>query len=175
MIDPEVMRLRRLRNVALRARALARSFVQHGSEDSLFAKGALLPWQVSRIATGHLRSHPFLSYQQEPGWLRRAYDCGVALILASLACRRNRRMSTYLEQLRQLSRELDDTRALTRAPDLSDELGRSQVHLRRLVREVDDGAQREIGVRPGRIVTPSRGALTAPREAGSTDWPYLAI
>ncbi len=83
-------------------------------------------------------------------------------------------MSTYAKQLQQLSRELDDTRALTRAPDLSDELGRSQVQLRRLALEVDAGAQREIGSRPGRQL-PARVVLTAQRAAGSTDWPYLAI
>lgn len=182
MVDSEVMRLRRLRNMALRARALARGFVPHlgddaihRNDDALFARGALLHWQIARIATGHLRSHPYLSYQQEPSRLRRAYDGGVARILGSLARRRNQRMSIYAELLQQLARELADTRALTRAPDLSDELGRSQLQLRRLAQEVDAGVQRERGARPERVAIPARMALTAQRAARTTDWPYLAI
>jgi len=75
MIDAEVLRLRDLRNMALRARALANS-LDSGSlaDDSVLARSAVTCWTIARIATGRLRAHPYLSYQKEPGQLRGLAD-----------------------------------------------------------------------------------------------------
>ena len=67
MIDAEVLRLRRLRNVALRARALAKNLDYDSAEgQTVFTKSAVACWTIARIASGRLRAHPYLSYQQDP-------------------------------------------------------------------------------------------------------------
>jgi len=72
MIDAEVMRLRRLRNTVLRARAMARMLDSHsGRLNSVFSRSAIDCWRVARVITGKLRAHPYLPYQQGPGDLRR--------------------------------------------------------------------------------------------------------
>ena len=168
MIDSEVVRLRKLRNAALRARALARALESDSIDHCVFAKGALTCWTISRIATGHLRAHPYLRYQQGPSRIRELADRALASIVALAARRRNRCFSIYAPELQCVSREVADVRALTRSADLSDALGRAQLQLRRLAKELDASARHEAGA-----VQENGDAL---EDIGTeTSWPYLAI
>jgi hypothetical protein len=179
MIDAEVVRLRKLRSVALRARALAKALETDSIEHNVFARSAVLCWTISRIATGHLRAHPYQSYQRGPSPIRELADSAFASMTALTARRQSLRFSVYAPQLQCVAREVADARALTWSADLSDALGRAQLQLRRLATELDTGVQHEAGA-PAmpRITSISR----APENAGAledlgpeTHWPYLAI
>jgi hypothetical protein len=179
MIDAEVVRLRKLRSVALRARALARALESDSLENSVFAKSAVLCWTISRIATGHLRAHPYLSYQKGPSPIRELADRAIASIAALTARRQNLCFSVYAPQLQWVAREVADARALTWSADLGDALGRAQLQLRRLAAELDAGVQNEAGALAMPRITAS---ARAPENGGAlenlgpeTHWPYLAI
>src|ERR1700685_3133588 len=103
MIDTEVVRLRKLRNAALRARALAKALESDSIDRGVFAKSAQICWTISRIATGRLRAHPYLSYQQGPSGIRQLTDRALASIVALTARRRNRRFSVYAPELQSVS------------------------------------------------------------------------
>jgi len=178
MIDAEVLRLRKLRNVALRVRALARTLdSDSGQGQSAFAKSAVICWTIARVASGRLRAHPYLSYQQGPGQLRDLADGLIASLSAFNARRQNRRWSVCAQQLQTVAREVDDVRALTWSPELSDALGRVQFQMRRLVNELDLGAIGETGSLMPRV------KVAAGAESGNSldemtadnSWPYLAI
>ena len=181
MIDTEVARLRRLRNTALRARAVAAALNSHSAGDSAFSRSAATCWRIARVITGRLRAHPYLSYRREPSELRRLYDSVSAGLLGAIARYRGRTHQAFSEELRRVARELDDARALTWSPDLSDSLGRSQMQMRRLMMEVDEGARNEGGLREERGSGPLRGSTSrtgADRgQAGEVpgNWPYLAM
>src|ERR1700733_5849185 len=118
MIDAEVLRLRKLRGVALRARALGKFLDSDCTEgQSVFARGAVMCWTIARVASGHLRAHPYLSYQRGPGPLSDLADRMSTSLIALSARRRNRGVSVYAQQLRIVAREVDDARALTWSPE----------------------------------------------------------
>jgi hypothetical protein len=160
MIDAEVSRLRRLRHSALRTRALAH--VLGSGDDSLYQRGAMICWSVNRFVTGHLRAHPHLSYQQGPSSVRGSLNA-IAVQAIGLLTRRKQRVAVFAAELQRVARELDDARALTWSPDLSDTLGRYQTQLRRLTLELN-GARSEVAASIPRI-----GSNLA------SNWPYLAI
>src|SRR5579863_352386 len=140
MNDAEVLRLRKLRNVALRARAVTKTLDSDSAhERSVFAKSAAICWTVARVASGRLSAHPYLNYQQGPSRLRSLADQLIALLGALHARRRNRRLSLCVRQLQAVAREVDDVRALTWSAELSDALGRMQVQIRRLTLDLDLG------------------------------------
>jgi len=146
MIDTEVTRLRRLRNTALRARAVAAALNSDPApRDSAFSRSAASCWRIARVVTGRLRAHPYLSYQRGPSELRGVYDRLSAGLLGAIARYRGQTQQIFAEELRRVARELDDARALTLSPDLSDTLGRSQTQIRRLIKELDVGALNEAG------------------------------
>jgi len=180
MIDAEVVRLRKLRNVALGARALAKILdADSRMDNSIYAKSAVTCWTIARIATGHLRSHPYLSYQKDPSRIRELADRSMASTTAFVARRQNRCLSVCALELQRVAREVNDVRALTWSPNLSDALGRTQLRLRRLAEELDVGVQNE----PGSVAVPRMSARAraevngAALEGMSADngWPYLAI
>ena len=179
MIDAEVLRLRKLRSAALRARALAKTLDSDcNQEQSVFARSAVMCWTIARIASGHLRAHPYLSYQQGPSPVDSAADSLIASLAALNARRQNRRLSVYLQQLRNVGREVNDARALTWSPDLSDALGRIQIRMHRLANELELGALAETGA----TLAPRIKAVTRAETGNSLDeiaadnsWPYLAI
>ena len=180
MIDAEVLRLRKLRGVALRARALAKVLDYDGTTQagSVFARSAVMCWTIARVASGHLRAHPYMSYQQGPGPLDGLADSVITSLVALNARRQNRRLSVYAQQLRSVAREVNDARALTWSPDLSDALGRMQIRMQRLASELDLGALAETG-----SAVPARSKAAARAETGNSldaiavddSWPYLAI
>jgi hypothetical protein len=177
MIDAEVLRLRKLRNVALRARALANTLDSDSSEErSLFARSALICWTIARIASGRLRAHPYMSYQRGPSWLRKLADGLLASLVALSARRRDRRFSVYAQELRNVSCEVDDVRSLTWSADLSDALGRMQTQLGRLANEFELGALRETGGPvPQAKAMACEGGDSMGEIAAVSSWPYLAI
>jgi hypothetical protein len=176
MIDMEVMLLRRLRNAALRARAFAAVIDSDSNQrNSAVVRSGLSCWGIARAATGVLRGHPYLSYQQGPSELRAVYDHVCALLSAAIARARGRRLRTFSQKLRLVARELDDSRALTRSTELSDTLGRAQVKLRRLLRELDVAVLVEAGS-SGEIAALLNAPAGIRREdALAGDWPYLAF
>lgn len=179
MIDAEVLRLRKLRNVALRARALAKSLDANCAEGrSVFARSAQICWTIARVASGRLRAHPYLSYQRGQSRLRELTDGLFASLVASNARRQNRCLSVYAQQLQSVGREVDDVRSLTWSPDLSDALGRMQTQMSRLVNELELGARGDSGA----AQMPLAKAIACPETSDSLDeitadssWPYLAI
>jgi hypothetical protein len=179
MIDAEVVRLRKLRNVALRTRALAKALESDSIDHCVFAKSALMCWTISRIATGRLRAHPYLSYQQGPARIRALADRAIASIAAFAARRQNRRFTAYSLELQCVAREVADVRALTWSADLSDALGRAQSQLSALVKQLEARAQHESGaLSMPRVKAIARADVNGSplEEIGTeTSWPYLAI
>ncbi|MEO7206903.1 MAG: hypothetical protein ABI356_05270 [Steroidobacteraceae bacterium] len=177
MIDAEVLRLRKLRNVALRARALAKLLDSDSTEkQSVFARSAVICWTIARIASGRLRAHPYLSYQQGPSQLRDLADGLIASFTALNARRQNRRVSVYAQQWQTVTRLVDDVRALTWSPDLSDALGRMQIQMRRLANELDLGALGETGsAMLPRAAARAEAGNALDEIAVDNSWPYLAI
>lgn len=170
MIDNEVMRLRDLRNVALRARALARALEGPTPESPDFGKSAVICWALARIATGHLRAHPYLSYQKGPSRLRDLANRSMAALAALNARRQGRCASVCAQELGLVARALADARALTWSAELSDALGRTQILLRRVCSELDARAQHEPATLGSSKI---RGAVR--QDPAESDWPYIAI
>jgi hypothetical protein len=179
MIDAEVLRLRKLRGVALRARALAKILDSDCTqEQSVLARSAVMCWTIARVASGHLRAHPYLSYQQGPSPLDDFADSIIASVVALNARRQNRRLSVYAEELQNVAREVNDVRALTWSPGLSDALGRMQFRMHRLANELELSSLGE----PGASATQRAKAAARAETSSSLDeiatassWPYLAI
>jgi hypothetical protein len=170
-MNDEVTRLRRLRKIALKTRVLA-SVLNTGARGARsFELGALLSWRIARIATGQLRSHPYRSYQKDPGFFESGADRFDALVMATVANVRGRGAQMFLDELRAVARELDDTRALTLSPHLSDALGRAQMSLRALIDEVCSQVCVESGVEAD---TRRDGADRLTTSSISTS-PYLAL
>src|SRR5271169_4755612 len=171
MIDAEVTRLRKLRNMALRVRAVAENFsAEPTMQHPMIALSAVLAWRLARVVSGRLRAHPNLNFQQEPSGLRYFFDHAVAYAIGATARYRSRMLRAYTAQLQYLARELDDTRALTWDQDWSDTLGRAQRQLHRSIQEL--GGSANAAVNAG-----SRAANGRPLDDGAmaADWPYLAI
>ena len=166
----EVTRLRRLRQSALKVRALASAL--DGGTDRLFERGALLNWRIARIATGWLRSHPYQSYQRDPSFFESGSDRLAAILLGTMASLRGRGAATFLRELRSAARALDDARALTRSTELSDALGRVQSSMRSLIREVEHQALLESGIEADTHIS-ATDAMSARRI--STSSYYLAL
>jgi hypothetical protein len=182
MIDIEVFRLRQLRSTALRARAIATALdTGHSASDSVLARSALACWRIARVITGKLRAHPYENYQREPGYLRSLADGAVAVLMSGVAQLRGGRFGMYTGRLRKVARELDDVRALTWSPTLSDTLGRLQAEIRSLLRELEADARAEAGSRSeaaarldvgvDRVGIKSRGDASGV----AANWPYLAL
>jgi hypothetical protein len=89
-----------------------------------------------------------------------------------IAAQRGRRMGALLRELKSLSRVLDDTRALTLSPDLSDALGRVQVHMRQLMDEIAAKARFELGARQDSVAA-ATGSID--RASAPSASPYLAL
>ena len=101
----------------------------------------MICWTIARIATGRLRAHPYLQYQKGLGAARQVADMLFASCSAFEAkARRNRSFDIYAVQFQALARVVDDVRALTWSPDLSDALGRIQLRVHRLANELDAAA-----------------------------------
>lgn len=164
MIDAEVMRLRRLRNAVLKARALAEALDSSAPRrNSVFSRSAASCWQMARVISGRLRAHPYPSYQRPPGSLRTWVDELRARVLARMARDRKQRLRVLAGELHGVARELDDARALTWSTELSDTFGRSQIRMRRLIAELD-------GVRRVPVLT-----REIPEGDVEGSWPYLAF
>src|SRR5258708_38913727 len=128
MSESEVTRVGRLRNPALRGRAVAATLdSEPARRDSVFSRGAVSCWQIARIITGLLRAHPYLSYQRGPSEVRGVYDRLSAGLLGGIARYRGRSHQTFSDELRRVARRLDDARALTWSSELRDTLGRAQI------------------------------------------------
>jgi hypothetical protein len=178
MIDFEVMRLRRLRDTALRVRAIAAVLDSHPARrSSVPARSGQSCWRIARVITGTLRAHPYLKYQRGPSEVRAVYDRIRAGLLGGIARYQGRSLQTLRSELQYVARELDDARALTWSPDLSDTLGRSQTQMRKLIKELDAAARTEAG---SRIETDTRAdarSVALRDDAGTVagNWPYLAF
>jgi len=168
MFDAEVIRLRRLRNTVLRARAMAAALDAYPSaRNSVFSRSAVTFWRIASVITGRLRAHPYLRYQRGPSAVHGVYHRIRAKLAGGVARYRDRRLQTFAAELRRVARELDDARALTWSAELSDTLGRAQTQIRTLLRELD-------GARAPRSGTRTGAALNQPASVPG-NWPYLAF
>ncbi len=178
MIDVEVMRLRRLRDTAFSARALALAMDSAAPlRNSTRSRGAQSCWRIARIVTGVLRAHPNLTYQQDYSPLRAAYHSMSAGIRATVARYRGRTAELFSQQLWRVSRELDDARALTWSAELSDTLGRAQVQMCKLLRELAAATALETDYRRdiAAVRQPRAGDRGDISNAAAGNWPYLAL
>jgi|SRR5580658_4759622 hypothetical protein len=189
MIDPEVARLRRLRDEALRVREIARRLgtARWGIEESLLERGACASWRIVRVVTGKLIEHPYLRYQQAAGVGSLLGNRLAAEWIALLSKDRSSGLKAYASELESLSRTLGDARALTWSTDFSDALGRSQGEIKTLLRtlamEIHGAATESVPLetrQPARIVrkpSAARGdGLVGELAKGfDADWPYLAF
>jgi hypothetical protein len=178
MIDSEVIRLRRLRDTALRVRAVAAVLdFQPAQRNSVVARSGQSCWRIARIITGTLRAHPYLNYHRGPSEVRAVYDRIRAGLLGGIARPRGRSLQTFCAELQRVAHELDDTRALTWSADLSDTLGRSQTQMRRLIKELDAAARMEAGPRIETDTRVEARGVALRDDAGSVagNWPYLAL
>lgn len=177
MMDAEVMRLRRLRNRVLEARALAVAMGSHGPRrNSVYARGAVTCWRIACIVTGRLRAHPYASYQRGPGVLRTVHGMACAWVMAAVARRRGRTLRIYAQALQLAASELDDARALTWSGELSDAFGRLQGQLRTLIHDLEPGARQEAGAAAPPARAEARPHISRRDAAGlAGNWPYLAF
>ena len=170
--------MRHLRDSALQSRAIAGAMAanRHTWNDPLLLDGVGACWRIARVVTGKLRGHPDI---------RRQADVGVAVRLrhgvlaAWQRCRgatRSRVLDDYRTLLRHLLRELDDARALTLSPDLSDGFGRCRSEIHELVallaRKGGDSAASPCPRGQACPMRPPRDGLENPRHSG--EWPYLS-
>ncbi len=177
MIDAEVVRLRRLRDAALRTRQFALALGADSRDtDSVYSRTAVACWRMASVATGRLRAHPYLRYQRGTNFTGMLQDRALSVAAGMIARYRGRKLRTLAAQLRRVERELNDTRALTWLLDLSDTLGRSQTQLRRLIKEVEHGAWKEAG---SPVAAPSKESIAAGGHENAAavagNWPYLAF
>lgn len=173
VIDAEVIRLRRLRDTALRVRALAIALEPSDSaHNSVISRSAVACWRIARIITGRLRGHPDLHYQQGPGELRSLLDRISAGVRATAARSGKRTLEVLAGEMRGVGRALDDARALTLSPELSDDWGRSQIQVRRLIAELGGGLRQDSESR-----ALAREYDSLPEDEGDVggNWPYLAF
>jgi hypothetical protein len=168
MIDSEVARLRRLRNLALQVRSIATVLASSrwGSNDALLEEAACSTWRLARTVRGRLKSHPHEPYQQDVGIATLVRQRLVAQVLAWTARSRRGALVGLEAHLKLLSRALDDARALTWSSDLSDAFGRSQGEIKSLAAALAHDIRGEALRSPHRVVA-------AAVSAG--DWPYLAF
>ena len=178
MNDAEVVRLRRLRECALRSRAIARAMATNPQtkNDPLLIGGVGASWRIARAVSGKLKSHPNVRRQADLGFARRWHHG----ILAALQLLKGGERSQVLREcfvlMRQLSRQLDDARSLTLSADLSDTFCRAQTEINALIL----GLARQAGD-AGPLLCPRGRAcsigkyavrpLAAPFEG---EWPYLS-
>jgi len=192
MNDPEVARLRRLRDASLRSRAIARALMdtRWGAGDPLLKRAACAGWRIARAASGRLTAHPYLKYHQGPTLLSLLWHAVRSRCVAIIRRSRLTALAESRGELERLARVVADVRAVTLAPDLSATLGRAQWEIDTLVtalaHEASSAAtevrvtsrlagQRVAGERmAGERVAgePAPAALAPPL---ATDWPYLAL
>lgn len=170
MIDPEVARLRQLRKLALRARAVARALgsTRWALDEPLLARGACSSWRIARTVSGRLKANPYQRYQKDVGIACLVRGSVLAWLSALTARSRLQALRECESQLRRLSRLLDDARALTWSPDLSDAFGRSQLEIRSLMAALAHETHSTWGAE-----SRTAGQQLAQPMAG--DWPYLAF
>jgi hypothetical protein len=179
MTDPEVARLRRLRDEALRVREIARAFASApwANGETTLSTGACVSWRIARVVSGKLKGQPSRRYQRGAGAGSLLVNRAVAAYLARARRGRRRALKEFESRVQALTRRLDDARALTRSTDFSDTLGRSQAELKALTRSLlQQGAEA--------VPVPERAVRRAPRHDGRTpelaphmagDSPYLAL
>jgi hypothetical protein len=125
---------------------------------------------VARTVSGHLRGHPYASFQK---------DAGLGVVLANSLTAAGAAWSVktprqvllrFDAELRALFRQLCDVRALTRVADLDESLGRSQIELRALLAA--------LAHETGTSNVPAKANLPGPAVRGAaleSNWPYLAL
>jgi hypothetical protein len=146
-MSDEISRLRKMRQTALESRLLARLLNDTARRDSAAGRAAVLSWRIARSATARLRAHPHRPYHSDPGLLEAVVGSLRAVSVGIPALYRKRPINALQRELLRLARVIDDVRALTLSPDLSDTLGRGQVAMRQLLDEVNLKVRSERGWR----------------------------
>ena len=177
MVDPEVARLRRLRNEALLVREIARTFEsnQWAANESLLDRSACASWRIARVISGRLRAHPYAEYQKDADVTVRVRNRLHAHALALANRNRVRGLSVLETHVNALGRRLDDAIALAWSSDFSEALSRSQLEINTLsaalAQETHSGERHEPAV-----IRPARPeSMVGDLAALDGDWPYLAF
>lgn len=177
MIDPEVVRLRRLRREALLLRDIARAFESptEAGTKSVFSQCGRAGWRVARTVSGRLRSHPYAEYQKDASIASQLRNRLHARFLALTKGDRLRSVRMLELALQALARQLDDSIALGWSSDFSDALGRARSEIAvlgvALARETGSGMDLDL---EQRLRRPSR-AVEQLEAAFDKTWPYLAF
>jgi hypothetical protein len=189
MTDPDVARQRRLRDLALRVREIARRLgaARWGIDEPLLARGACASWRLARVVSGKLMEQPYLRYQRGPGVGALIDNRLAAEWIALISKNRSSGLKAYASELQSLARQLDDVRSLTWSTEFSDALGRSQGEIKTLLRTLAveiHGAETESLPLATREPVRAAGTASIPRndrlageiaEGFEPDWPYLAF
>src|SRR5271167_2260104 len=176
MRDAKVVRLRKLRDTALRVRALAEALgSDRRAENRAIAISAVISWRVARVITGHLRAHPNLSYQKGPSQLRYLFIRAAAMLVGTAARYRGRVLPAYAARLQCLARELADARALIWEPDWGDTLGRAQRQIRQATQDIAAVSDQTAPSRADASARLSSNERATGDARIAADWPYLAI
>ncbi len=135
MIDVEVEELRRLRRLALRVRAIARTSSDSVSADlqPVLQRSACAAWRVARVVTGRLRSHPLRRFRRDAGVIEHFQVSVITLLGRVFGGNRQQLLGRCALQMRSLMRRLSDLRSLTRDADLGAAFGRLQRECRELL------------------------------------------
>jgi hypothetical protein len=178
MIDPEVARLRRLRAEALRVREIGRQLgsTRWARNDALFARGAGAAWRIARVVSGKLNAHPYIRYQKGATVAELLRNRLTGGVLSAISKDRASGLKTFEACLGTLTKQLEDSRALTWSTEFSDTLGRSLTELKTLIAEIAVETKSGAAVERQPILAPRADSLVG--ELAQTmegDWPYLAF
>lgn len=178
MNDAELLRLRRLRECAQRSRVIARAMAanRHAWNHPLLMSGVSTCWRIVRAVSGKLKAHPDLRCQADIGVAERWHHGVLAAFQLFKGGARSQVLREYLALMRQLSRQLDDARALTLSADLSDTFGRAQVEINTLIFGLarEAGAVHAVCLR-GPACPVRADAVNAPAAPFDGEWPYLSL
>jgi hypothetical protein len=97
------------------------------------------------------------------------------MMRGGIARYRGRSLQAFSAELQRVARELDDARALTWSADLSDALGRSQIEIRRLIKDLNAAARTELGPHIANSRVDARSAADQDDGNAAGNWPYLAL
>jgi hypothetical protein len=177
MVDPEVARLRRLRDEALLVREAARTFEssQWAAKESLLERSACASWRIARLVSGRLRGHPYAEYQKDAGIASQVRNRLHAYCLAVVNKNRVQGLKVLEAHVNALGRQLDDAIALAWSSDFSEALSRSQFEIKTLGAALaEETLSGEIQERPS--IRPSRSErVVGDLRTFDGDWPYLAL
>jgi hypothetical protein len=178
MIDPEVARLRRLRDEALLVRQVARTFEssQWAANESLLDRCGCASWRIARVISGRLRGHPYAEYQKDATAVSRGASALRAYCLSLTHNSRAKGLAVLETHVNALSRLLDDAICLAWSSDFSEALSRAHSEIKSLSGALaKTNRSGEVQERPAMVSSRSDRMVGDIGPTLEGDWPYLAL